>query len=86
VAEGMDNGMEWLGHTEKYYTIPLLDILGKFHTKQDIDYLSLDVEGNSIYFIFSLVLHSLFVFVFVLSWPMCLRGAYMYGSANKQLR
>ena len=44
-GEGFDNGKRWQRTSSPSYTIPLEDILQRYHAPVDIDYLSLDVEG-----------------------------------------
>jgi hypothetical protein len=53
-GDGFDNGKRWRRKSEKQYTIPLVDIFQQFDVPQDIDYLSLDVEGKytNSYFLF----------------------------------
>ena len=51
VREGMDNTKaKNRGRIERYYTVPLLEILERFHAPSVMDYFSFDVEGAE-YFI-----------------------------------
>jgi hypothetical protein len=46
-GDGFDNGVRWRhpSHSRNQSTVPLLEIMQRFHMPHDIDYLSLDVEG-----------------------------------------
>ena len=44
-GDGFDNGKRWQSHSEYAYTVPLKEILDRYHSPRVIDYLSLDAEG-----------------------------------------
>ncbi len=56
-GEGFDNGKIWQSNSRPSYTVPLLEILQRYQTPPQIDYLSLDVEGAESFIMTQFPLH-----------------------------